>query len=227
MLCCNDAVFIHYAARMQLIRGCQTPRETTPGRLRHPAPVLMSGAPGPVPVYRALKTSHELKPQGLQRAATVRSRLSPRRRHPWNLPGTTGTSTNWSMYCKPASASCNCGDTNVFSTYAPEELAGLAQPRRRPHCQYTATVDLNGLLKNQTMGEASVPRLGNRRHCRGTATAAPPLYCCTQRARQPRPRAAPVESPRKVSHKTVLQVHTGHDVEHHGPEDSAGTQREV
>ena len=40
----------------KLIRGCQTPRETTPGRLRHPAPVLMTGDPGPVPVYRAPKT---------------------------------------------------------------------------------------------------------------------------------------------------------------------------
>ena len=50
---------------------------------------------------------------------------------------------------------------------------------------------------------------------------------CTQRARQPLPRAAPVESPRKVSHKTILQVHTGHDVEHHGPEDREGTQCEV
>ena len=41
---------------MQLIRGCQPPRETTPGRLRHPAPVLMTGAPSPVPVYRVPKT---------------------------------------------------------------------------------------------------------------------------------------------------------------------------
>ena len=46
----------------KLIRGCQTPRETTPGRLRHPAPVLMTGAPGPVPVYRALKTTSRPAP---------------------------------------------------------------------------------------------------------------------------------------------------------------------
>ena len=30
-----------------------------------------------------------------------------------------------------------------------------------------------------------------------------------------------------TSHKTVLLVHTGHDVEHQGPEDNEGKQREV
>ena len=45
--------------------------------------------------------------------------------------------------------------------------------------------------------------------------------------RQPRPRAAPVETPPKTSHKTVLLVHTGHDVKHQGPEDNEGKQREV
>ena len=51
--------------------------------------------------------------------------------------------------------------------------------------------------------------------------------CCTQQTRQPRPRAAPVETPPKTSQKTVLLVHTGHDVEHQGPEDNEGIQREV
>ena len=30
-----------------------------------------------------------------------------------------------------------------------------------------------------------------------------------------------------TSHKTVLLVHTGHDVEHQGPEDNEGIQHEV
>ena len=40
-------------------------------------------------------------------------------------------------------------------------------------------------------------------------------------------RAAPVETPQKTSQKTVLLVHTGHDVEHQVPEDNEGIQREV
>ena len=164
-------------------------------RLRHPAPVLMTGAPGPVPVYRAPKNQPRTNTTGPSTSCnseipTVSSQTAPVetcRAQPGHRP--TGRCTANQLETRTSSPRLH-----------PENLAGLAQPRRRPPCQHTATVDLNGLLKNQTMGEASVPRLGNRRHCRGTATAAPPLYCCTQRARQPRPRAAPVESPRKVSH---------------------------
>ena len=38
-----------------------------------------------------------------------------------------------------ASTSCNCGDSTVFSTSAPEEPADLAQPRRRTLCRWSAT----------------------------------------------------------------------------------------
>ena len=36
-----------------------------------------------------------------------------------------------------------------------------------------------------------------------------------------------IATPPKTSHKTVLLVHTGHDVEHLGPEDNEGKQSEV
>ena len=141
---CNDAVFIHYAARMQLIRGCQTPRETTLGRLRHPAPVLMTGAPGPIPVYRAPENlpRTQNQPQGLQRAATVETRTSSPRLHLKNLLDLHNkTSTTLSIHCnsgsqwsaeepnhgkslcattgKPTTLSrnCNCGTSTVLRSW--------------------------------------------------------------------------------------------------------------
>ena len=122
-------VFVQERQRLHLTRGCQPPRETTPGRLRHPAPVLMTGAPGPVPVYRAPKTKE------------LRLWRPHNRVHELHLGISTGIMLN-----------CNCGNSAVVCTSRP---APVVAPRRAcPNpCRRTATAEsplLSAMLDQST-----------------------------------------------------------------------------
>ena len=133
---------------------------------------------------------------------------------------------------------CDCGISTVFSTSAPENevqlwistVSSQTAPRslpdlhnqHQPPCQCTATGELHGLLNSETMGTCLCAPTGmmttllmncnsgfSTVFCTARRTGSGHLSC-TQRARQPCPRAAPVESHEEAAQFAPVRPNNGH-----------------
>ena len=135
---------------MQLIRGCQTPRETASGRLRHPAPVLTTG--GPVLKLTAYLSS-ELKPDQELRL--------------WSLHGHHHGLVNDSLLhvetstCRSTTTGMSTSlSKNCFCTSGPEHLSGTC-----PH-PCPRSLDLSTCVAQQRACQLLVEELQLRHlHC--------------------------------------------------------------
>ena len=199
-------------------------------RPRHPFPALMAGEPWPCTCVHGPK---KIKPVDECQLRSLHSllhcldhhrHLSLRNDRQCATVSGIDVATVGSGPSSPRlhpRTRCNCGISTVASQTAPRSLPDLHN-QHQPPCQCTATGELRGLLNSETMGTCLCAPTGMMTtllmNCNSGFST---VFCtarrsgsghlsCTQRARQPCPKAAPVEHHEEAAQFAPVWPNNGH-----------------